>query len=115
MAEQHALLSDERWGMFTLDERVLIIGNEMNRATKWVRAGDIARLKNCYARVLNLADSTIRLQKRALLRRELLKWRGLIAHLYNCKRADEKAHMAAFKVLLTFTAEASKQRRYVLV
>lgn len=114
MAEQHAGLSDEKWSSFTLDQQVLMIGNEMNRATKWIRAGDITHLRNCYACVLNLTDSTIRVQKRAPLRRELLRWRDLIAWLYVIGTPDEKAHMAAFKVLLTSTAEAAKQRPYVL-
>jgi hypothetical protein len=114
MATQHASLSEERWSRFTLDQQILMIGNEMNRAAKFMESADTAHLENCYERVLNLTDLTIHVNPKPTLRRELLRWRDLIAQLYVSDKPDAKAHRAAFKVLLTFTKEASKQRQYVL-
>jgi hypothetical protein len=37
---QHASLSPERWAAFSRDQQILMIGNEMNRATRLLRLGD---------------------------------------------------------------------------
>jgi len=39
---QHAGLSPQRWSSFSLEQQVLMTGNELNRAGKLARAGDIA-------------------------------------------------------------------------
>jgi hypothetical protein len=41
---QHASLSAARWSFFSLDQQILMIGNEMNRATRLVRPADRASL-----------------------------------------------------------------------
>ncbi len=51
---QHRNLSEERWAGFALDQQILMIANEMNRASSLLRSGDIARTKSCYERVLQL-------------------------------------------------------------
>lgn len=106
---QHASLTPERWAAFSLDQQVLMIGNEMNRAGKLVEARDRGRLRHSYERVLQLADLTIQVQARGSLRRELLRWRDLIAALYAAPEGDAAAHVAAFRCLLRFTPEASRQ------
>ena len=94
-----------------------MIANEMNRARKHIESADTDRLRNCYERILNLTDLTIRANSKRTLVRELLRWRYLIANLYI--RTDDwvpraEDHKMAFKSLLLFTPEASKQRQYVL-
>ncbi|HEX3555356.1 MAG TPA: hypothetical protein VIA62_19195 [Thermoanaerobaculia bacterium] len=46
---QHASLSPERWAAFSRDQQILMIGNEMNRATRLLRLGDRrgGTLKKC--------------------------------------------------------------------
>lgn len=114
MTTQHAGLTATRWSEFTLDQQVLMIGNEMNRGRKQIGAEDPAPLKNCYERVLRLVDLTIEVNRRYALRRELLRWRDVIAELYLAERATTRGHDAAFRCLLRFTPVASQQIPHLL-
>lgn len=106
---QHASLSPERWSSFTLDQQVLMIGNEMNRAGKLMGPFDRDRRRSAYERVLNLTDLTIRVQHKKALRREVLRWRDLAAELYIADDPVPAQHAAAFRALLQLTPESSKQ------
>jgi hypothetical protein len=79
---QHSSLTPARWSAFSLDQQILMIGNEMNRARRLMSPQDRASLGLCYERVLRLVDLTVEVQTRPALRRELLRWRDLIAELY---------------------------------
>ena len=105
----HAGLSPERWAGFSLDQQVLMIANEMNRATKLMAPIDRERLQRAYERILRLADLTVQGAGRPALRRELLRWRDLVATLYIAPATDPAAHATAFRALLRLTPEASKQ------
>jgi hypothetical protein len=107
-------LSPEKWSRFNLDQQILMIANEMNRAGKLYKLEEGEHLNNCYERVLRLTDLTIRVNSKNTLRRELLRWRDLIAGLYISTAREREDHEAAFKCLLLFTPEASKQRPHVL-
>jgi len=109
MASQHSELTEDRWSKFTLDQQILMIGNEMNRARKLLGSSDWASLRNCYERVLRLADLTIGVHETRGLRRELLRWRDLIAQLYITETPDLSRHNTAFRCLLRFTPVASQQ------
>jgi len=106
---QHASLSSERWSSFGLDQQVLMIGNEMNRAARWMGPEDRHNLNLCYERVLRLVDLTVEVQRRPALQRELLRWRDLIAELYIEAAPDPASHAAAFRALLLFTPVAAQQ------
>ena len=56
---QHAGLTTERWGQFPHFQRVLMIANEMNRATRLMGNGDVASRRLAYERVLRLVDLTV--------------------------------------------------------
>ena len=88
--------------------------NEMNRAAKLMDPVDRERLRHAYERVLALADLTIQVHARRGLRRELVRWRDLVARLYVATEGDPAAHAAAFRVLLRFSPEASRQIPHVL-
>jgi hypothetical protein len=111
---QHASLSPGRWLAFSLDQQILMIGNEMNRAMRLLRPADRASLLLAYERVLRLVDLTVEVQARPALRRELLRWRDLIAELYVRPEPDPAAHAVAFRTLLLFTPEAARQIPFVL-
>ncbi|HVT16732.1 MAG TPA: hypothetical protein VHQ90_11215 [Thermoanaerobaculia bacterium] len=111
---QHASLSPGRWSAFSLDQQILMIGNEMNRAMRLLRPADRASLLLAYERVLRLVDLTVEVQTRPALRRELLRWRDLIAELYTRPEPDPAAHAVAFRTLLLFTPEAARQIPFVL-
>ena len=111
---QHAALSLERWASFTLDQQLLMIANEMNRAGKLLKPDNRERRVHAYERVLALTDLTIEAHKRRGLRRELLRWRDLVARLYVEADACPSAHEEAFRALLRFSPEASRQIPFVL-
>lgn len=111
---QHASLSPERWSAFNLDQQILMIGNEMLRASRLMRPEDSTNLKFAYERVLRLVDLTVEVQSRPTLRRELLRWRDLIAELYISSETEPKRHAAIFRCLLLFTPVAAQQIPYVL-
>ena len=114
MTFQHSTLSAERWSEFPFDRQILMIGNEMNRAAKLMTPSVGPSLLACYERVLALVDLTVQVQDQPSRRRELLRWRDLIAGLYIAGMPDERAHAAAFRCLLRFTPASSAQIPFVL-
>lgn len=113
MSAQHAGLSAERWAAFGLPRQLLMIANEMNRASKLLGPGDAERLRGSYERVLALADLTVQTNRRPGLWRELLRWRDLVAALYVEDRPDPRGHGAAFRALLQLHPETWRQLPYV--
>ena len=111
---QHAGLTAESWSRFDLDRQVLMIANEMSRASRLFQPSDRQSLLRTYERVLRLVDLTVAVQQRRGLRRELLRWRDLVAALYVAPEPAASAHVQAFRCLLRFTPSASKQIPYVL-
>jgi len=106
---QHASLSPERWARFGLDEQILMIANEMKRAAALMSPADRAARRRCYERVLRLVDLTVAVQPKPTLRRELLRWRDLVAARYLEAAPASAAHDEALRCLLRFTAVASRQ------
>lgn len=113
MAAQHAGLSPERWRRFPRGQQILMIANEMNRASKLLGPGDADRLRGSYERVLALVDLTVQVDGARSLRRELLRWRDLVAERYIAPEADARAHAAIFRALLQLHPEAYRQLPYV--
>jgi hypothetical protein len=111
---QHSSLSPERWAKFNLDQQILMIGNEMNRGKTSLELQDLLELRRSYERVLRLVDLTVEVQSRSTLRRELLRWRDLIAELYISPEPSTEEHRDAFRCLLLFTPVAAQQIPYVL-
>ncbi len=114
MTSQHASLTTERWARFPFDQQVLMIGNEMNRASKLLDHPDARSLRACYERVLALVDLTVQIQDWPPRRRELLRWRDLAAELLIAERPDPEAHAAAFRSLLLLTPASYAQVPFVL-
>ncbi len=110
---QHASLTPDRWARFSLDQQILMIANEMKRASGLLAPADRASRQNGYERVLRLLDLTVATQTKPTLRWELLRWRDLVAALYAAADADPGAHEAALRCLLRFTPEASRQVPYL--
>jgi len=111
---QHASATPEHWSRFGLDQQILMIANDMNRASRLRGEEDRESLRRTYERVLRLLDLTVATQTRRGLRRELLRWRDLIAALYLDPGGGPGAHEEAFRCLLRFTPAASKQIPYLL-
>ncbi len=111
---QHAQLTPERWARFGVDQQVLMIACELQRGSDWLARGDRELLQNCYERALRLTDLTIQTQTRRPFRRELLRWRDLVAQLYTEPRPDPTSHREALRALLLFTPEAARQIPYAI-
>lgn len=111
---QHSRLDEARWSQFDLDQQILMIGNEMNRGLRLAAAGQSERLRRGYERVLRLADLTAGLDMRPTLRREILRWRGLVAELFLSKAVDPARHEAAFRLLLQLRPGPSRQIPLIL-
>ena len=111
---QHASLSPERWARFPRERQLMMIANEMNRATALMNADDGRSRGLAYERVLRLADLTIAVNPERALRRELLRWRDLVAALYVDTVPDELAHRAVLRCLLQLSPMTAAQIPYIL-
>jgi len=90
-----------------------MIANEMNRASKLFGEADAERLRSCYERVLALTDLTIQVAVSRSLRRELLRWRDLVASQFIAPKPAAAAHGQAFRALLQLDPAAWRQLPYV--
>lgn len=106
---QHASLSPERWAIFSRDQQILMIGNEMNRATRLLRLANRPGLLLAYERILRLVDLTVEVQTGYGLRRELLRWRDLVAEMYANPGLQPDHHLAVFRALLQLTPASARQ------
>lgn len=111
---QHAGLTEERWAGFELGRQLMMIANEMHRASGAIESRRIESARLAYERVLRLLDLTVRVQPRRTLRRELLRWRDLVAALYVADEPDPVRHRAAFRIFLQLNPETARQIPYVL-
>lgn len=110
---QHAGLTTERWERFSHSQRVLMIANEMNRASRLMGTDDANSRRLAYERVLRLADLTVAVAGRRSVRRELLRWRDLVAVLYLAEAAQPDAHRKALRALLQQTPDSAAQINYL--
>jgi hypothetical protein len=101
--------------LFTLDQQLLMIANEMNRASKLLTAELAVHRMSAYERTLQLTDLTVEVQAGRTLRRELLRWRDLIAQLYCERIGNPQAHAAALRCLLQFTPTTALQLAHLPV
>lgn len=106
---QHAGLTEERWAQFDLDSQVLMIANEMHRTSRLLADADPSARRRAYERILRLTDLTVAMRPRPALRRELLRWRDLIAEFYVEDEAVADRHRAALRVLLQLRPAAARQ------
>ncbi|MFH1765208.1 MAG: hypothetical protein ABIF09_13550 [Gemmatimonadota bacterium] len=106
---QHSGLDEARWSQFDLDQQILMIGNEMNRGLRLARAGRPEPLRRGYERILRLVDLTAQAGMRPALRRELLRWRTLVADLYLSEEVYPGRHEAAFRGLLQLQPIPARQ------
>ncbi|HOX45558.1 MAG TPA: hypothetical protein PK668_18310 [Myxococcota bacterium] len=115
MAGQHAGLSPARWAEFSLGEQLLMIGNELHRASRALAQDGGERLRACYERALALTDLTVEVQPRPGLRRELLRWRDLLAALFlEPHPASPEPHRRVFRALLLLDPITYRQLPHVL-
>lgn len=110
---QHASLTADRWTQFSRGQQVLMISNEMNRASRLLSESDAKSRSLAYERVLRLVDLSVEVAETRALRRELLRWRDLIGELYVAEGASPTAHAAALRVLLQLTPTSAAQIPFI--
>lgn len=113
MAARHAGMTASRWAGYPRGQQILMIANEMNRASKLLGPGDAERLRGSYERVLALANLTIQVTDSRSLRRELLRFRDLVAERYVAAEPDSAVHAKVFRALLQLHPEAWRQLPHV--
>jgi hypothetical protein len=86
-----------------------MIGNEMNRMAATIGHGQADARRRGYERVLRLTDLTACGPVRPTFRRELLRWRDLVAEMYMSEAADVAGHRDAFRALLRLRPASAKQ------
>ena len=111
---QHASLSLERWARFSREHQLMMIANEMNRATRLMAADDRHSRNLAYERVLRLVDLTVEVNPKRAFRRELLRWRDLVGALYVAAAPDGGAHRAALRSLLQLSPATAAQIPHLL-
>lgn len=111
---QHSALDPDRWARFDLDQQILMIANEMNRTTRMMGPDDAEARRRGYERILRLTDLTAGGAIRYAARRELLRWRGLVAELFVSDLADLRAHREALEALLLLRPVAARQIPFLL-
>lgn len=112
-AAQHAGLTAERWRRYPRGQQILMIANEMNRASKLFGESDRDRLGSAYERVLALTGLTVQVAESRSLRRELLRWRDLVAAQYILPWPDARTRGQVFRALLQLHPDAWRELRYV--
>lgn len=113
-APQDRGLSPERWRQYPFATQVLMIANEMNRASSLLAGTAVDQARGCYERVLQLTDLTVAGAASRARRRELLRWRDLIAAEFIAPAPSLDAHRQAFRALLLMTPESAKQAPLLL-
>lgn len=106
---QHAGLTEERWAEFDIDQQILMIANEVHRTSRVLADEEPAARRRGYERILRLTDLTVRAGPRAALRRELLRWRDLVAELYIADEAAPDRHAGVLRALLQLRPAAAGQ------
>lgn len=106
---QHSSLSAERWSRFDLGTQILHIAVEMQRGVELLARSDRERLRFSYERVLALLDLTVACNANKRLRRELLRWRDVVAENYVSTDPDVHTHRLALRVLLELHPRSQPQ------
>jgi hypothetical protein len=110
---QHSGLTAERWAQFDYPRQILMISNELHRSGKLDDAPDRDRRRAALERVLALTDLTVAAQGAPTRRRELLRWRDLVAEAYLDERTGAKRQRELMRSLLRMSPESSAQIPWV--
>lgn len=103
----HRTLTVEKWRGFSFGRQVLMVANELGRAGSAMTAGDPAEVKRCYERALELVCFTLEVApRRRPLRRELCRFKEVLASLYVSDHPSIHDNQIAQGVLISLSPEA---------
>lgn len=109
----HKTLTPERWRGFDFPTQILMVANEVNRASNALGNDDAEGAKMAWARALELLDLTVEVHRRGNLVRELLRWRTLAADQYRRDDRNPESARALLKTLLLFSGPSARQIPYL--
>ena len=114
--KHHKTLTGEKWSEFPFYKQIIMIANELNRARNWIIKKDFEEVKNCYERAFELIDLTVsvlvspapvyRVRVSLSLRRELLRFRGILAGVYVNKQNNIEMNQKLINVLLSLNKDS---------
>ena len=102
----HRNLTKERWAQFPFFQQILMIANELHRASKWIETGDFFEVKLCYERAFELLYLTVEVLQEKRKLRELLRFKEMLALLYIKKKPLLSENKGLEKVLILLDKES---------
>lgn len=82
MSKLHKDLTQERWSKFSKKNQILNIAAELLRAANWLKKDNFENARHCYERAFELVDLTLEDGKWQGRRKELARFREILAYLY---------------------------------
>jgi len=105
----HKTLTKEKWELKPFFQRILMIGNEVNRLKNAIEnKKSQEEILSCVERGLELADITISCEKNRNIRKELLRWREFFGEYYLPENENKEKIKNLYTSLLLFSPEAFK-------
>lgn len=96
----HRILTKDKWDSFPFFKQILMIANELNRANNWIEKKDFAEVKLCYERAFELLYLTVETLKDRRKLREILRFKEILANLYNEEAPSLEENKNLLKVLV---------------
>lgn len=96
----HKTLTKDKWASFPFSKQILMIANELNRANKWIEKEDFNESRHCYERAFEILYLTIEVLKDKRKLREILRFKEVLAGLYNERTPTLKENKNLLKVLI---------------
>lgn len=106
MAYFHKNLTQEKWDSYSVEQQILNIASELNRAKNWILEENNEYKNRSIERVLELMDITSNDKKWKKTRgklRELRRLRELMGELYVLEKINKIYPVQLLKTLLSFS------------
>ncbi len=102
----HKTMTEKKWSQFPLSQQILMIANELSRATSCIKRNDPKEVNLCYERAFELIYLTVAISKNYNFLREFLRFKELLAEQYIASKKDLKKNERLQKVLISLNSEA---------
>jgi hypothetical protein len=102
----HPKLSIQKWAKYSKAQQVILIANELNRASNLYEQDMIAEVKNCYERAFELTDMTGEDPKWRGKLKEMRRFRELLAALYCEPNGNAVENNSLYDALIRMIPEA---------
>ena len=108
--KHHRTLTEDKWISFPFSKQILMVANELNRANRWIEKEDFNETKFCYERAFELLyltiQSVVKTHPNAALLKEILRFKEVLAELYNKEKPSLEENKKLLKVLLLFDRDS---------